>query len=469
MVVQAKKRLLNKENTSPLAILQTNTTKSLVSHLRHSLKDISHHRRLRTPNSGTTKSPKYVAKQAKRRKAVARTPRTQSPSLSAQSIHLTVTFHALQLNTPSREVEMKDTTRPAKKLVPITLPKELARPEYQEVSRDAISAIDIELANTDLEYIREKLEELGPGMLKVLSSVKANPTRDALPKELSILVEDMTSGPPPTHMMAVYGAAPKSQPPGPPSTTSGVAPRKVTLFPAHSLIFAAHCSKLPPFPPSSVSAPFPDAPNRLIVPVRPLCLPSPETYPQLSSYLYTKRVDILLNSLLPAPVPPPLLRHLIEGITAENLSTSDPELTPPMSLLLSPSEPSLDPTDILALATDSPLLLPFAQRLGMAVTTPVLLQSIRTIHGLWQNVCALGVFDGELWEVLDLAWKIVLIALSVGTGQHSDGKAADAGAGVAAQAASVPSVPVPVPVQPPTKRSGTVFDFARLPSPAPSI
>lgn len=45
---------------------------------------------------------------------------------------------------------------------PITLPRYLARPNFKEVSRENITAIDPELADVPLDYIQEGLEITGP-------------------------------------------------------------------------------------------------------------------------------------------------------------------------------------------------------------------------------------------------------------------------------------------------------------------
>lgn len=36
----------------------------------------------------------------------------------------------------------------------------------------------------------------------------------------------------------------------------------------------------------------------------------------------------------------------------------------------------------------------------------------KAVNGLWKNVCALGIFDAELWGIMDIAWEIVLAALT---------------------------------------------------------
>jgi hypothetical protein len=70
-------------------------------------------------------------------------------------------------------------------------------------------------------------------MLSLLASVQARPSRNILPKELDILVNDASSQMP-THMFAVY------------SRQADIGShRQVTLFPVHNIIFAAQCANLP--------------------------------------------------------------------------------------------------------------------------------------------------------------------------------------------------------------------------------
>ena len=202
-------------------------------------------------------------------------------------------------------------------------------------------------------------------MLRVLSGVEATPVRNSLPKQLSIMVNDLSSDMP-THMLAVYSRQ---------SSASPNPTRRVTLFPTHNIIMALHCAHLPMLPKSTASEP--DSVGQMTLPVIPLCIPSPETFSQLSAYLYTKNGSQLLASLLPTRM-----------------------LTPPSIL-------SLDH----ALDVDSPELQQYSGELRATYTPYALLMHAMTINGLWRNVCALGVFDDQLWEVLDLAWDAVLGAL----------------------------------------------------------
>lgn len=198
----------------------------------------------------------------------------------------------------------------------------------------------------------------------MLSSVKADPVRNALPKELSVLVNDLASDAP-SHMLAVYSRQPSTS-----------ARRRVTLFPTHNIVLAVYCANLPHLPPSE--APTPSKPGcPITIPVVPLCLPSPETFPQLSSFLYTKQTSHLLASLLPCPAP------------------------------------SIDPT---AYTSNDPTLLQFTKKLAGTYTTQALLQHAMTVNGLWRNVCALGVDDIDLWSTMDLAWELLLTAMAIGTG-----------------------------------------------------
>ena len=180
------------------------------------------------------------------------------------------------------------------------------------------------------------------------------------------MMQDL-SAVPPSHMLGIYG---------PP--TPSVPRRKVTLYPVHSIVFSAYCSKLPPFSPASTSSPA-ASPQVHTVPVRPICLPSPSTYLRLASFLYTKRAEALFVSLMPPGTAPPTLGSL--------------------------SCPS-----------DDDEVLRYSKVLAGTYTSPALLQHALVVHGLWQNVCALGIFEDDLWDVLDAAWRVLLTAIAVSTG-----------------------------------------------------
>ncbi|KAJ7938787.1 hypothetical protein B0H13DRAFT_2554563 [Mycena leptocephala] len=155
------------------------------------------------------------------------------------------------------------------------LPRNLLHPEFKEISEETLVSVEPELGEDlpDIEYMRDALEELGPGLLRVLVNVVADVPKDTLPMKIAITVDGQSDYPPPTHIV----------------------------------VLALHCARLPTFPATSPTPTY-TSENRteLTVPVQPLGLPSTATYQLLSTFLYTKRAGHLLESLLPCPPPPTL-------------------------------------------------------------------------------------------------------------------------------------------------------------------
>lgn len=339
-------RHINSENTPPVTRLVATSFK-----VRTGIQGAS--RRRRALVSGGAHRPRHAVEHAKKRKGQA------PPKYPLASVRMDVP-------TTSRDVEMGDSTTVSKSTAGISLPRRLARSEITEIPVSTLQAVAPELVHTHIDYIREGLECLGPDMLRVLAGIKAEPVSNVLPKELSIIVNDVSSDMP-THMFAVFS----SHQPAP-------VRRRVTLFPAHNLVFATHCANLPILP-TSTPALVECAGQEIKVPVVPLCIPAPEVFPQLSTFLYTKRIDHLLVSLMPLPTPPQLYRD--------------------------------DPTTVM------PLLTQFAQRIADTYTVNTLLQHIAKVHGTWRNVMALGIADERLWCALDTAWEVLLTSLAISTGK----------------------------------------------------
>ncbi len=337
----------------------------------------------RRARNNASKQAKYTVEQAKRRNMI------KSPT---NIIRMSFPVNP-RTASPVADVEMKEPSPPTQSsTIPITFPLYLGRPEYVEVPKTSIAAIDPDLAKTDLNYIRDTLMAgtMGPryvyppmqrsvtdlisllfSMYQVLRKYTAKDkdllSKGTLPREISIIVEDMTSISP-THMMAIHGPPPKN------ATDSKT---KITLFPVHSLILAAHCAKLPPFPlfnketsTSSTNLPSQD----IVLPVRPLFLHSPKTFPILLEYLYLKRNEVLLRHLIPIMLPASLIE-----------------------------EPDKHES--------------FARVLGNKFSVQGLIQHMTIVHGRWQNACALGGFDDTLWDTMDFAWKLLLMSLAGCTGK----------------------------------------------------
>ncbi|KIJ36203.1 hypothetical protein M422DRAFT_179763 [Sphaerobolus stellatus SS14] len=235
----------------------------------------------------------------------------------------------------------------------VQLPKKLRRPTFRDISKEALGAVDLEMRDVPLEFIREQLRSDGTQMLSVATSTTASPPKDRLPRELEVLISDL-SAPAPSHLFAIY------------SKTSS----HVSIHPAHALILAAHCANLPSLPPSTSSPAADSLPDelKLTLPVVPLCLPSPPNFPMLLHYLYTKKIDHLLASLLPAT----------------SFSTS-----------------SMDQ---------------MTSNFAATFTIQALLTHAARVHGLWSNVVALGVFDEKLWKAMEMVWDVLVGALAKSTG-----------------------------------------------------
>ena len=73
-----------------------------------------------------------------------------------------VSVPAASTNVEARDIKVPDMEAPGSRSKATQIPRHLARPDYREVSRDNITAIDSELAGVPLDYIREGLEITGP-------------------------------------------------------------------------------------------------------------------------------------------------------------------------------------------------------------------------------------------------------------------------------------------------------------------
>jgi hypothetical protein len=220
--------------------------------------------------------------------------------------------------------------------------------------------------------------------------VRTSPVHEALPSELSVTLHDFGAenaslgAMPPSHVLALYSRNPS------PTTCR----KRVMLYPIHSVMLAAHCANLQAFPPSPASsAEPPKAGKAFSLPVVPLCIPSPEMWTPLASYLYTKRVDLLLPHLLRA--------------------------TPPLqAMTLLTSLRGLDDEDEKSPLVRQAIMQRYAAQLRTQLSPKALLVQVMAVNGLWRNACALGIYDENLWAAMDLAWEVLLGALGMLTGQN---------------------------------------------------
>lgn len=142
------------------------------------------------------------------------------------------------------------------------------------------------------------------------------------------------------------------------------------------MVMAFHCRNLPPFSPSESGDRLREYGEKISVPSRYLCLPSPKTFPIILKYLYTQDKSAFLQSLLSAPPPPNVVGGQYESIRG------------------------------------------FGTRLGLSTKGPEHVQmTIFSLISVWKNAVALGIVDDAYWECLDIAWEAILCAYAVATGQ----------------------------------------------------
>ncbi|KAL7413160.1 hypothetical protein BDY24DRAFT_351995 [Mrakia frigida] len=241
------------------------------------------------------------------------------------------------------------------------LPLSLPRPER-------IAQIDVptveELEGVPYPYILERLAQSGPSLLQsALTSKLAHGSTTLTPPLPTSLLFDFTPAsslnpltqlpsPPPNYVLAI-----RPTPTGPNGSSSGSG----SILPIHDIIYRTFCAHLPPIPPRAH-----DLPENAL-PIISITLPSPGTLPTLNTYLYTQRPDILLSTLLALP-------------SQAGTSRTRADLT---------------------------------NQLASVLNVPELMQRISLVHGVWGNVCALGVADALLWKALDTSWEILVGAVAL--------------------------------------------------------
>jgi len=280
-----------------------------------------------------------------------------------------VASHPTAFNRPAHPHHL--TPIPPRSTSPsVQLPRRLDRPRFCEVSRDAIMAAAPELAEVPAEYIRRGLLNDANKMLAGISSLAPSHLPSSLPKShlppaLAIPLRTSTTQPSyPTHVLAVSSSKSLND--------------QAMVFPVHALALASHCALLPRLPPSHQQ---PHSPS-LHLPVLPLSLPSPAAFSVLHSYIYNHRLEAVLKALF--PVPSGFLQSVSHQAVRSALGSGT--TLHQLSVYLCSSASS----NLRTLTTHA-----------------------AHVKDLWQTMAALGLYDPELWDTIDLAWEIVLGALNL--------------------------------------------------------
>lgn len=181
----------------------------------------------------------------------------------------------------------------------------------------------------------------------------------------------------PTHILALSSSK---------SSSSSNAP-DVLLFPVHSIALALSCASLPRIPPYNPKI----SQDTVTLPVVSLSLPSPSSFPTIQNYLYTHDAATLLAGLLGSS-------SAVPGSFA--------------SMLASPSHASATIKSTLASGQKlHQLSLHMADATGRDLQ--LLMGRAAAIVGCWRNIVALGISDPDMWDVLDLAYEVLLGAINL--------------------------------------------------------
>jgi hypothetical protein len=113
-----------------------------------------------------------------------------------------------------------------------------------------------------------------------------------------------------------------------------------------------------------------------------MSVPSPTAFVILHQFMYHHRLDSVLKALF--PLPPNFLQSLSHQTVQATLS-SEPTLRQLSSYLCASASSNLQ----------------------------ALTAHAAHVKELWQDMAALGLYNPELWDTIDLAWEIVLGALNI--------------------------------------------------------
>ncbi|KAF4613253.1 hypothetical protein D9613_010965 [Agrocybe pediades] len=314
----------------------------------------------------------------------------------------------------------------------IQLPRRLSRPAFTELSREAIVSSYPELREVPAEYIKNGMRPKAEQMMKGISALMSADLPSTLPRcrvvqdTFRLSVREPLN---PAHQVsAAYIpncvlAVSKAPPPSSRNAPASYGPMDpVHFFPMHSAILALNCSILPTRTLPRMYSHTDRTPSKVELPLIHLSLPSITHFRDLHSYMYTGSLSLIFFSLLPIP-PSVLGLHPSVSPTSKHYSPLYPH---PKTGARHPSELSrtmvrtaLGSPDTLYQLSSHLYQLAFGNG-GMGIPGVIgggvkgLLNQTAVVKDMWQDVVALGMNDPDLWDVLDLAWEVVLGALNLG-------------------------------------------------------
>jgi len=200
------------------------------------------------------------------------------------------------------------------------------------------------------------------------------------PGSIDVAMSD-PSAHPPSRILAAY--------------TAGSA-LPTNFHPVHDIVFTAQCSNYPTLTASTPSSPTvalatlfeacASTSSTQTVPITKVTLPAPQSFNLLAQYLYHKRSERLLDSLLPCAAP-------------AGFELNQRRLAPA-----------------------------FMAHLARTFDEARLSSHAELVRSVWANAHEMGVGDEIVWDVLDLAWEVLNGAMALkqesGSESSSDARAA---------------------------------------------
>lgn len=190
-----------------------------------------------------------------------------------------------------------------------------------------------------------------------------------IPRSMNVhSLPDMFHVPPlgpssPTHVLAIVSSKTSSD--------------QAFLFPVHDVVLVTHCHAIR-LPPRNTS-----------LPVVRIALPSYHAFSILHTFMYGHRLDHVLGSLLPLPVD--ILQSLASHHTVIETKHSSSRVDKIASHLCSYENADLSG----------------------------LMKHVAHLKDMWQCMVITGMYMLDLWDTLDLAWDVVLYALTQATRIHN--------------------------------------------------
>ncbi|EPS95664.1 hypothetical protein FOMPIDRAFT_1131983 [Fomitopsis schrenkii] len=218
-------------------------------------------------------------------------------------------------------------------------------------------------------------------------------------KEIDLVVTDAGLSCLPTHALVIHPPVDPFAPPPTGERTWMNLPhsRDISIMPIHAAILAANCGRLPDRWPNSRPQPPPsqivfeggEIANGYRVPLVPFCLPYPTAFEPLARYMYNHHKGMLYHSLV----------RMYEPLSV-NASNNHPRYYESDAL-----DKDYSPKKRLFIAARE-----CVSRHGGHL--PWIHEQMQFVEGFWKNVVALAVADDDLWEILQLAWEALVLAMS---------------------------------------------------------